>query len=46
MPITKIKTDPDLGKKVHEHLVSVGVEDIQLEVVKLLAPQIGLLKEG
>ena len=26
MAFNKIKTDPDLGKKVHEHLVSVGVE--------------------
>ena len=26
MAFNKIKTDTDLGKKVHEHLVSVGVE--------------------
>ena len=26
MSYNKTKTDPVLGKKVHEHLVSVGVE--------------------
>ena len=26
MSFNKIKTDPDLGQKVHEYLVSVGVE--------------------
>ena len=26
MSYNKIKTDPDLGRKIHEHLVSVGVE--------------------
>ena len=26
MAYNKIKTDPVLGKKVHEHLVSIGVE--------------------
>ena len=26
MAYNKTKTDPDLGRRVHEHLVSVGVE--------------------
>ena len=26
MAYNKTKTDPDLGRKIHEHLVKVGVE--------------------